>query len=483
MGSGKNVPGSGGRLFRNDLTVKADLTRTLRFTDVTKVSGIVAPGYGMGAATGDFDNDGWIDLYVTSLGPNQLFRNNGNGTFTDVTAKSGTDDPRWSTSATFFDYDRDGWLDLFVANYVNFRPDMKRSCFSAGSARDYCNPVVYDPVPDKLLHNNRNGTFSDVSARSAIARESGRGLGVMASDFNGDGWTDLYVANDGDPNQLWINARGSGSFADDALLAGIAVSRAGQPQGSMGIDIGDVDRDGDDDLFVTNLDNEGNTLYLNVGSGLFEDRTAEFGLFTLGFTGFGTRFMDYDNDGWLDLVVVNGAVRHVGSQLQKGDPYPLKQRSQLFRNDRGRKFVDVSDSAGPPFAQLQVARGAATGDLDNDGDVDLVVFNNSGPVRVLLNEVGSRGHWLGIRAIDTRYKRDAVQARVSLAGQRGAARTVQTDGSYGVASDPRVLFGLGSGSAAQTVRVQWAGGQVEEFRNLAIDRYYVLEPGKAPRAQ
>ena len=412
-----------------------------------------------------------------------MFRNNGNGTFADVTAQSGTDDPRWSTSATFFDYDRDGWLDLFVANYVNFRPDMKRSCFSAGSARDYCNPVVYDPVPDKLLHNNRNGTFSDVSALSAIARESGRGLGVMASDFNGDGWTDLYVANDGDPNQLWINARGSGSFADDALLAGIAVSRAGQPQGSMGIDIGDVDRDGDDDLFVTNLDNEGNTLYLNVGSGLFEDRTAEFGLFTLGFTGFGTRFMDYDNDGWLDLVVVNGAVRHVGSQLQKGDPYPLKQRSQLFRNDRGRKFVDVSDSAGPPFAQLQVARGAATGDLDNDGDIDLVVFNNSGPVRVLQNEVGSRGHWLGIRAIDTRYKRDAVQARVSLAGQRGATKIVQTDGSYCVASDPRVLFGLGSGSAAQTVRVQWAGGQVEEFRDLAIDRYYVLEPGKAPRAQ
>ena len=482
LGAGKNVQGSGSRLFRNDLTVKADGTRTLRFTDVTKASGIVAPGYGMGAATGDFDNDGWIDLYVTSLGPNQLLRNNGDGTFTDVTAKSGTDDPRWSTSATFFDYDRDGWLDLFVANYVNFRPDMKRSCFSAGSARDYCNPVVYDPVPDKLLHNNRNGTFSDVSARSAIARESGRGLGVMASDFNGDGWTDLYVANDGDPNQLWINARGSGSFADDALLAGVAVSRAGQPQGSMGIDIADVDRDGDDDLFVTNLDNEGNTLYLNVGSGLFEDRTAEFGLFKLGFTGFGTRFMDYDNDGWLDLVVVNGAVRHVGTQLQKGDPYPLKQRSQLFRNDRGRKFVDVSDSAGPPFAQLQVARGAATGDLDNDGDIDLVVFNNSGPVRVLLNEVGSRGHWLGIRAIDTRYKRDAVQARVSLAGQR-SAKTVQTDGSYGVASDPRVLFGLGSGSAAQIVRVQWAGGQVEEFRNLAIDRYYVLEPGKAPRAQ
>ena len=483
LGARKNAQGSGSRLFRNDLTVKADGTRTLRFTDVTKASGIVAPGYGMGAATGDFDNDGWIDLYVTSLGPNQLFRNNGTGTFTDVTAKSGTDDPRWSTSATFFDYDRDGWLDLFVANYVNFRPDMKRSCFSAGSARDYCNPAVYDPVPDKLLHNNRNGTFSDVSARSAIARESGRGLGVMASDFNGDGWSDLYVANDGDPNQLWINARGSGSFADDALLAGVAVSRAGQPQGSMGVDIGDVDRDGDDDLFVTNLDNEGNTLYLNVGSGLFEDRTVEFGLLKLGFTGFGTRFMDYDNDGWLDLVVVNGAVRHLSQQVQKGEPYPLKQRSQLFRNDRGRRFEDVSGTAGPAFAQLQVARGAATGDLDNDGDTDIVVFNNSGAARVMLNDIGSRRHWLGVRAIDGRYGRDAVHARISLTGQRGSTRSVQTDGSYCVANDPRVLFGLGDAAAAQTVRVQWAGGRVEEFRNLAVDRYWSLESGKPPRAQ
>jgi hypothetical protein len=482
LGSRKNVQGSGGRLFRNDLS--ADGHPRFRFTDVTERSGIVANGYGMGAATGDIDNDGWIDLYVTNLGSNQLLRNNGNGTFTDVTARSGTDDPRWSTSATFFDYDRDGWLDLFVANYVNFSREMKRGCFSAGSARDYCNPAVYDPLPDKLFRNNRDGTFTDVTARSGLARASGRGLGVLATDANGDGWTDLYVANDGDANQLWINERGSGVFKDEALLAGVAVNRMGQPQGSMGVDAGDFDRDGDDDLFVTNLDNEGNTLYLNLGDGLYEDRTAEFGLFKLGFTGFGTRFIDYDNDGWLDLLVVNGAVRHLSSQLQKGDPYPLKQRSQLFRNDRGRRFEDVSDSAGPPFLQLQVARGAATGDLDNDGDADVVAFNNSGPLQVLLNEVGNRRHWLGIRVIDSRYKRDAVQARVALVGpQRHATRSVQTDGSYCVANDPRVLFGLGSETAAQTVRVQWAGGQVEEFRNLAVDRYWILESGKAPRAQ
>jgi hypothetical protein len=452
-----------------------------RFTDVTDRSGIIATGYGMGATTGDFDNDGWVDLYVTNLGSNQLFRNNGDGTFSDVTSKTGTDDPRWSTGATFFDYDRDGWLDLFVVNYVNFQLDMKRGCFSAGSARDYCNPAVYDPVPDRLLHNNGDGTFTDVSARAGITGSPARGLGVLASDVNGDGWTDLYVANDGDPNQLWTNQRGSGAFKDEALLAGVAVNRMGQPQGSMGVDAGDIDRDGDEDLFVTNLDNEGNTLYLNLGDGLFEDRTAEFGLFKLGFTGFGTRFMDYDNDGWLDLVVVNGAVRHLSSQLQQGDSYPLKQRSQLFRNDRGRRFEDVSDSAGPSFAQLQVARGAATGDLDNDGDTDVVVFNNSGPVRVLLNEAGHRRHWIGVRVIDGRHNRDALQSRVFLVGHQGATRSVQTDGSYGVASDPRVLFGLGNESGAQTVRVQWAGRQAEEFRGLVVDRYWILESGKPPR--
>jgi len=478
-------PGAGGaaprsRLYRNDGDTGG--SSRLRFTDVTERSGIVAVGYGMGAATGDIDNDGWMDLYVTYLGTNRMLRNKGDGTFEDVTVRTGTADTRWSTSATFFDYDRDGWLDLFVVNYVNFGVDMKRGCFSAGSARDYCNPVVYDPVPDSLFHNNRDGTFSDVSVRAGITRAPGRGLGVIAADLNADGWTDLYVANDGDPNHLWLNEGGAGTFKDEALLAGVAVSRMGRAQGSMGIDLGDVDRDGDEDLFVTNLDNEGNTLYVNQGKGLFEDRTVEAGLFRLGLTGFGTRLLDYDNDGWLDLVVVNGAVRHMSSQVQAGDSYPLKQRKQLFRNNRGR-FADVTGIAGPAFDRLEVSRGVSVGDLDNDGDSDLVVFNNSGRLRVLLNQAGRDRHWIGVRVVEGRYSRDAVQTRVDVVRPDGSLRRrVQVDGSYCAANDPRVLFGLAGDTSRQTIRVYWAGGKVEEFRDLAVDRYWRLEAGQPPRA-
>jgi enediyne biosynthesis protein E4 len=471
------------RLFRNDRGVNGD--PRLRFTDVTDRSRLDASGYGMGAATGDIDNDGWIDLYVTFLGSSRMFRNNGDGTFADVTARTGTSTtPRWSTSATFFDYDRDGWLDLFVAGYVNFRADMKRGCFSAGSARDYCNPAVYAPVPDQLFHNERNGTFVDVSARAGLARAAARGLGVLAADYNDDGWLDLYVANDGDANQLWINQHGSGTFRDEALLAGVAVNRMGQAQGSMGIDLGDIDGDEDEDLFVTNLDNEGNTLYLNIGKGLYEDRTTESGLFKLGFTGFGTRFLDYDHDGWLDLFIANGAVRHLSRQVQAGDPYPLKQRNQVFRNERRGRFTDVTERAGSALAPLGVGRGVATGDLDNDGGVDVVVFNNSGPARVLVNDVSPRGHWLGIRAVDTRYRRDALQARIELVSGNGRTltRRIQTDGSYCVSGDPRVVFGLDRDASAQTIRVHWGRGDVEEFRGLAVDRYWLLERGKPARA-
>ena len=462
------------RLYRNELVPDG----SLRFTDVTDRSGLAVEGYGMGAATGDFDNDGRVDLFLAYLGASRMFRNTGNGAFEDVTQASGVADARWSTGATFFDYDRDGWLDLYVVHYVDFRLDMKRECFSTASARDYCNPAAYDAVAHRLLHNNGDGTFSDVSYRSGIARAPARGLGVVAADVDGDGWTDLYVANDGNPNQLWMNEGGSGRFRDEALLAGLALSRAGRPQGSMGIDAADVDRDGDEDFFVTNLDNEGNTFYLNDGRGLFEDRTVEAGLFALGFTGFGARFVDYDRDGWLDLVVANGAVRHLPAQVRQGERYPLRQRNQLFRNDGRGRFTDLTARAGVAFEPLGVGRGIAAGDVDNDGDLDLVVFHNSGPARLLLGEPGGGSHWIGVRAIDGRYRRDALAARVELERPRGnppAVRRVQVDGSYASASDPRVVFGLGPDASPQTVRITWPDGQVERFRDLAVDRYWVLE--------
>ena len=469
----------GSRLYRNDLGARGGP----RFVDVTGRSRIELTTYGMGTATGDIDNDGWIDLFVTSLGSSTLLRNNGDGTFSDVSAASGVTDRRWSTSATFFDFDRDGWLDLFVANYVNYRADMKRECFSAASARDYCNPAVYDAVAGRLLRNTGKGTFTDISTTAGIAASPGRGLGVLAIDANEDGWLDLYVANDGDPNHLWINDRGTGRFRDEALLSGVALNRAGRPQGSMGIDAGDLDADGDEELFVTNLDNEGNALYVNTGKGLFEERTQEWGLFALGFTGFGARFADYDNDGWPDLLVVNGAVRHMDAQRRAGDAYPLKQRNQLFHNERGRRYTDVTAGAGPAFAGTAVGRGLATGDLDNDGDVDAIVFNNSGPARVLINESAQGNHWLGLRILDGRAPRDALQARVevTVSGGRRLVRRVRNDGSYASAGDPRVLVGLGPAAGPVTVRVVWPQGTTEEFRNLAIDRYWVIEPGRPPR--
>ncbi len=468
----------GSRLYRNDLLRGG----RRQFVDVTTRSRIALTTYGMGAATGDVDNDGWTDVFVTGLGSSTLLRNNRDGTFSDISAVSGTTDRRWSTSATFLDFDRDGWLDLFVVNYVNYRADMKRECFSAASARDYCNPAVYDAVTGRLLRNTGKGTFTDISATAGIAASAGRGLGVLAIDANEDGWTDLYVANDGDPNHLWINERGTGRFRDEALLSGAALDRAGRPQGSMGIDAGDVDGDGDDDLFVTNLDNEGHALYINAGKGLFEERTLEWGLFALGFTGFGTRFVDYDNDSWPDLLVINGAVRHMDAQRRTGDPHPLKQRNQLFHNERGRRYADVTASAGPAFAGTAVGRGLATGDLDNDGDIDAIVFNNGGPARVLMNESAQGNHWLGLRILD-RAPRDALQARVeaTFADRRRLLRRVHTDGSYASAGDPRVLVGLGPATAPVTVRVVWPQGMTEEFRNLAIDRYWVIEPGKPPR--
>jgi hypothetical protein len=469
-----------GRLFRNDLQVAADGTRTVRFTDVTEASGIVTRGYAMGVATGDFNNDGCVDLYVTALGRNQLFRNNCDGTFTDVSKASHTDDDGWSISAAFVDYDRDGWLDLFVGNYLNYSLEANIHCFSMSGSLDYCPPHVYRPHPSHLYHNNRDGTFTDVTVAAGMSREFGPALGVSTADFNNDGWIDIYVANDGQPNQLWINQH-DGTFKNTALLSGAALSPEGEAKSSMGIDAGDFDNDGDEDLFVTELTGQGHDLYVNDGSGVFEDRSARAGtrLPSLPFTGFGTGWFDFDNDGWLDVVTVNGSVTQNIDALARNEPFSLQQRKQIFRNLGNGQFEDVTKQAGAVFQIPEVSRGLAFGDIDNDGDVDLVVGNDSGPIRLLINNVGNRKHWMGLRLVGGTPGRDMVGARVAVTRADGVTlwRRSRADGSYASASDPRVLVGLGDSIKPSNVRVIWPDGRSEEWADVVVDRYTTLREG------
>lgn len=465
------------RLFRNDLGTNGKI----HFRDVTEDSGINALGYGMGVATGDFNNDGWMDVYVTNLGSNQLWRNNGNGTFTDVAKESGSDDPRWSTSATFFDFDNDGWMDLFITHYVDFSVNMKRECFSLTSAPDYCGPSSYDPVEDKLFRNLGDGTFEDMTVSSGIGNLKGPGLGVVAADFDNDGWTDIFVANDGAFNRLWKNKKGTGFFEDIAPLAGVAVNRMGQPEASMGVTVEDFDHDGDVDLFMTHLERESNTFYVNHGDGLFEDRTIQMGLHvpSLRYTSFGTKLFDYDNDGWLDLIVLNGAVRNIPELAREGDPYPLHQRNQLFQNDGNFGFVETTEKTGPAFELSEVSRGASLGDIDNDGDTDVVIFNNNGRTRLLLNQVGNQHHWIGFQLLQKNSRLNTYQARIEVLDSNGNVlwRRAHTDGSYCSAGSPRILIGLGHSTKIKTVRVHWTEGHIEQFDDLPIDRYWVLEQG------
>ena len=468
------------RLYRNDLQVHTDRTPTLRFTDVTEASGIVVLGYAMGAATGDFDNDGCVDLYVTNLERGQLFRNTCNGSFTDVSSRSGADNRGWSVSAAFVDYDRDGWLDLFVGNYVDYNVDADKPCLHPiGSLVDYCPPSVYRAQPDRLYHNNRDGTFTDVSAAAGIARQFGPALGVSTADFNRDGWVDIYVANDGAPNQMWIN-RHDGTFTNTALIAGVALGADGEAKGSMGVDAGDFDHDGDEDLFITELAREGHDLYVNDGSGVFEERSALAGirLPSLQYTGFGTAWFDFDNDGWLDILTVNGAVRHTADALARKETFSLQQPKQLFRNLGNGQFTDVTGQAGAALSSPDVGRGAAFGDIDNDGDTDVIVANDNGPIKLLINNVGTRNHWVGVKVVG-RHPRDAVGARVGVVRATGPTlwRRARADGSYASANDPRVIAGLGDEATIAKVRVEWPDGNAEEWTDVPVDRYTTLKEG------
>ncbi|MFW6012092.1 MAG: CRTAC1 family protein [bacterium] len=525
------------RLFRNDPVRLDDGTWESRFVDVTGDAGLEATGYGMGVATGDADGDGRVDLYVANYGPNQLWRNRGDGTFEDVTAEAGVGDERWSIGAAFADLDTDGRLDLYVVNYVDFDVAENPKCFTAGSRRDYCGPSDFPPVGDRLFRNvtaagpapakgdagAREGAelepgaargrprFADVSGPAGIARSAGPGLGVVADDFDGDGRTDLFVANDGEVNFLWRN-RGPGAaeegegtegnairLADDALLAGVALNREGAAEASMGVAAGDFDADGDPDLFMTHLMGETNTLYVNDGGGLFEDRTQEAGLGAASFpyTSFGTGWVDVDNDGWLDLFVGSGAVRVLEERARAGDLYPLDQPNQLFRNvprgarGQARRFEDASAIAGEAFAAEEVTRGAAFGDVDRDGDVDLLIANNNGPARLLVNRAEGAGdagpgrgdeaasatppRWIALELL-TAAGAPALGARVEIVRVGGPTlhRRVRTDGSYASAHDPRIVAGLGAAADVEEVRVRWPDGQERHLRGLAPGRSWTL---------
>ena len=433
----------------------------------------------MGVTAGDFDNDGFTDLYVTNFGRNVLLRNDGHGHLVDVTEKAGVASAGWSTSAAFFDYDGDGALDLFVAHYLNWRPSAEIECFSLTGVPDYCSPASYDlPAASTLYHNNGDGTFTDVSARAGILAAVGNGLGVVAGDLNGDGRVDVFVANDRMPNHLGIN-EGNGRFREAALATGAALDQDGTAKSGMGVDAVDVDDDGDLDLLVVNLDGESDSFFRNRG-GFFIDDTASVGLRTASrpFTRVGAAFVDFDNDGYLDLYEANG---RVGLQSQRYSTDPYAEPSLLFRGLAGPRFQEVSPRGGTTRPLIATSRAAAFGDIDNDGAIDVVVVNRDSRPFLLHNIVKPRGHWITIRVVED-HGRDAFGAQVTaMVGGRTIRRDVRAAYSYLASNDPRVHIGLGQNTTAHDVTVRWPDGVTESFGDMPADRISVLRRGGGRR--
>ena len=453
------------QLFRNN----GDGT----FEDVTAGSGADHRGYGMGVATGDYDRDGDVDLYVTNLGPNVLLRNDGTGHFTDVTDHAGVGDANWGSSAAFVDYDADGHLDLYVVNYVRWSMTSEHECFSQTGETDYCGPNSYDaPVRDTLYHNNGDGTFTDVSVDAGLNSAYGNGLGIVCADFNGDGRIDIFIANDGIDNQLWIN-QGDGVFHDQAMLLGCAVDRNGQPKAGMGVAVADVDDDGDPDLLVVNLGDEADSFYLNEGH-YFLDTTAAAGLtiVTRSFTRFGVGLHDFDNDGRLDLYQANGRVGWHSTVHREDDRYA--EPNILLRGLSSGRFEEVQPRGGTAQLLIDTSRAAAFGDVDNDGSIDIVVVNRDGPAYLLRNVVADRGHWIMFCVLDE-FGRDAIGATVGVTiGDRTITRDVRTAYSYCAANDPRVHIGLGALTGIDNVVVRWVDGATEHFGTFDADQIVTL---------
>jgi hypothetical protein len=449
------------------------------FTDVTERAGIADSMRGMGLAVGDYDNDGFPDIYVTGYGESKLYHNNRDGTFADVTGRAGVNDRRWGASAAWFDYDNDGRLDLYVANYLDFDPASKIPCeFFEG--RPYCYISRFKGSPPSLFHNNGDGTFTDVSEKSGVARSVGKGLGVVAFDYNDDGRIDIYQANDSDPNFLFRN-NGDGTFSEVAFEADAALDPDGNARGGMGVDAADADGDGRLDLFVTNFSGQTNAFFHNEGGGAFAETTYALGLarVSIPMSGFGTRFIDYDDDGALDLFVANG---HPFEPISKVFPDVSYAEPPFLFENAGKSFREVAAEHGAALRKSYLGRGLAAGDYDNDGDTDLLLLNAGAPPVLLRNDGGNRNHWLGVRLIGEKSNRDGVGARVTVAAG-GARRSKSLLGgtSYCAASDPRLLFGLSASQAADELEVKWPSGRTSVLKNVRANQYVTVREGAPAR--
>lgn len=457
------------RLYRNDAGV---------FVDITASANVGDTGYGLGAVAADYNSDGYRDLYVTNLGENILYRNNGDGTFTDVTEQAQVGCPLLSASAAFADIDRDGDLDLYVCNYVEYALETDIPCYYKNSLRIYCGPNEYQGIADVLYRNNGDGTFTDITKSAGVYEPTTRGLGVVFTDVDNDGWIDIYVANDMSPNTLFMN-QGDGAFQEEGVLRGVAYNGDGLANGSMGVDAGDYDNDGDVDLWVTNFALEANCLMQNDGDGYFEDVTFDTDLADPSFyaLGFGTRFIDFDNDGWLDILVGNGHiwdnVRQIDAKQRYAQPVQLfRNRGGISQNSAG--FTEITAEAGLDKTPY-VVRGMLFGDIDTDGDVDVVLCQSNRPAVILSNEVGNANAWLKVRLVGTDGNTDAIGAQVQ----------VETDGttllcevicgaSYLSGNDLRLTFGLGSATRVNSLQIRWHDGRVQQLGTVPIRQSITL---------